>query len=94
MLISIVTVWNPWVVFSDSIFSLGLDWKDFMVLIAACMILLKVSCLQQKKGISDWILRQHLLIRWGFYVISIISILIFGTYGFGFNAQEFIYGGF
>lgn len=94
MIASMVTVWNPWVVFSDTVFSLGLDWKDFMVLIASSMLLLKISCIQQKRGVSDWILNQHLFIRWGLYIISIINILVFGTYGFGFDAQDFIYGGF
>lgn len=94
MIVSIFTVWNPWVIFSDQIFTLGLDWKDFVVLLISCIVLIRVSCLQEKGSVSDLILRQHLIVRWGIYIISIIGIMIFGTYGFGFNAQDFIYGGF
>ncbi len=94
MIASIFTVWNPWVVFSDEIFYLGLDWKDTVVLFFSCIVLIKISFLQEKGSVRDLILKQHLFVRWGIYIISIIGILIFGTYGFGFNAQEFIYGGF
>ena len=30
----------------------------------------------------------------GTLILSVLGIVVLGTYGFGFNAQDFIYGGF
>lgn len=35
-----------------------------------------------------------MLMRWAISILLIICIMLFGTYGFGFDAQDFIYGGF
>lgn len=95
MIVSIFTVHNPWVLFNDSIFSLGLSWKEFLILICSLGILFWVS-LKQEQGISisQTILKQPLIIRWTIYTLTVIVVAVFGTYGFGFNAQDFIYGGF
>lgn len=94
MLTSIFEVYNPWVLFSDRIFLLGLDIKECFVLLLSILVLIKVSCLQEKLEIRNWILQQHVILRWLIYIGAIEIIVIYGTYGFGFNAQDFIYGGF
>lgn len=95
MILSMFGTWNPWIFFDNSIYRLGLDQKEFEVLIIAILILLFVS-LQQEKGIQirDWFNRQNFVVRWIIYLLVIWSIWIFGTYGFGFNSADFIYGGF
>ena len=96
MIISMVQVWNPWIFFNDSLFQLGLSWKEWAVLAFSILLLQKVSIMQENNHlcIRDWIVRQHILLRWGIYIGSVLVILVFGTYGFGFQAQDFIYGGF
>ena len=32
-----------------------------------------------------------LLVRWGIYMALLVSIILFGKYGYGFNAVDFIY---
>lgn len=94
MIESIFTVRNPWIFFDDSIFSLGLSWKEFVILAVSIGILAVSSTLQEKLCIRDKILNQPLIVRWTVYLTAIAAVYIFGTYGFGFNAQDFIYGGF
>ena len=95
MIKSIFTVYNPWVLMNDSIFSLGLSWKEFVVLVLAIIVLYAVSHIQERgTSIRAKILEQPLVIRWAIYICSIVVIMIFGTYGYGANAQDFIYGGF
>lgn len=94
MLRSIVTVYNPWIFFDDSLFTLGLSWKEWGVLLVSILILMYVEKLQQSICIRDRVLAQPLLIRWGIYLGAVAAIMIFGTYGFGFTASDFIYGGF
>lgn len=95
MIKSIFTVHNPWILTDDSLFRLGLSWKEFMVLMLCLCILLFVSILQERKiQIRDKILQCNLVTRWCIYIGAIVFIMIFGTYGYGFDAQAFIYGGF
>lgn len=85
----------PWVFFDNSLFQLGLSQKEFEVLFLAVALLLAVSVLQEKGiKIREWFHRQNTAIRWMIYLCSIWSIWIFGTYGYGFQAADFIYGGF
>lgn len=95
MISSIFLRWNGGDVVNDALFACGLDLKDWNVLALSLMVLAGASLLQEKKiCIRDWILQQHLLVRWAIYMTCILAIWIFGTYGFGYNAQDFIYGGF
>lgn len=91
---SMFTVFNPWIFFDDSLLNLGLNWRELNILTFSCMLLLAVSAIQERICIRDWIGKQHLLIRWSLIFGAIAAILIFGTYGYGFNAADFIYGGF
>lgn len=86
---------NPWILFDDSLLALGLGIKEIIVLIIALLVVLAVSD-KHEKGIivSERVLAQKLPVRWAIYIFAIVVIMIFGTYGFGFNAQDFIYGGF
>jgi hypothetical protein len=86
---------NPWILFDDSLFCLGLGWKEFVVLISSILVMFTVSLLQEKNvKIREVISRQNIVVRWAVYLLAIWVIWIFGTYGFGFDAKDFIYGGF
>lgn len=95
MVYSMVTVWNPWIFFDDTLLRLGLGWKEWGIFLLSLALLWKVSCLQQEKRcVRDWILEQHLFLRWAIYLGAVLGIFVFGAYGYGFDAQAFIYGGF
>lgn len=95
MLKSLFTVNNAWVWFNDGLLLLGLNLKEYFVLLISIGILLFVS-FKQEKGFSfrEFIFDQNIVIRWFFYIGTVLVIMVFGTYGFGFDAQAFIYGGF
>ncbi|MCI9020105.1 MAG: hypothetical protein HFH32_05010 [Eubacterium sp.] len=50
----------------------------------------------QEKGtcIREAVLARPLYIRWALYILAAVCTMVFGTYGFGFDAQDFIYRGF
>lgn len=95
MIKSIVTEFNPWILTNDMIFKLGLGWKECLILVVNLFILMNVSK-KQEKGIHirEKILEYNIVVRWLIYISAIIFVMIFGTYGYGFDAQAFIYGGF
>lgn len=75
--------------------NLGLKSIDFMILFVGLFVIIIVSTMQElnidvRKKLQD----QNLLFRWIIYYLLIFSIIIFGIYGPGYNAQNFIYGGF
>ena len=84
-------VFNPWVLFDGSLYNLGLDQKDFIVGILAIFILIIVSLLRRNTRLINLIGNQNIIVRWIFYFTFLYSILIFGIYGPGYEAQQFIY---
>jgi len=94
MLGSVFTTRNPWVFFNDALLQLGLDWKEWVVLGLSVATLYQAGRLQERMCVRDRILAQPLVYRWAFYVVAILIVIVFGTYGYGFNAADFIYGGF
>ncbi len=95
MIKSMFTVGNIWIFTDNSLFSLGLEWKEAIVLLLCLALLFAVGILKEKGiAIRENILKMHIALRWGIYIGVILFIVIFGTYGFGFDAQAFIYGRF
>ena len=92
---TVFTEWNPWVLFDDTIFRLGLDRKDFDLCMAGIGIVVLVSILQDRYGsVRELVEKQNLAFRWIVYFGLFLSVLIFGCYGPGYDAADFIYGGF
>ncbi len=95
MIKSIFTVNNFWILTNDDIFNLGLGWKEFYMLIF-CLVALLIVSHKQEKGVkvAECILDYNIVARWVIYIGLILFIMIFGTYGYGYDAKAFIYGGF
>lgn len=92
---SMFSTFNPWIFSDGSFFRLGLNSGEFFVLFISLMVLLLISALQERGiALRQWVCRQSLPVRWAIYILAIVTIWVFGTYGFGFNANDFIYGGF
>ena len=91
MTISAVTTFNPEIFWNGRLFELGLDKKDWLVLLLACLVLLVVSWIQEKDSVRRVIEGQKIWIRWTIYIVAIFVILILGIYGPGFDANQFLY---
>ncbi|MDE7017503.1 MAG: MBOAT family protein [Lachnospiraceae bacterium] len=95
MLWSLFTVHNPWIFFDDSLLTLGLDWKEWCILAMSMIVLLFVSYEQEKgRCLRALFMERSLYCRWFVMIAAVLVIMMLGTYGFGFDAQDFIYGGF
>lgn len=94
MIRSIVTDFSLATLFTGGLCDAGLVGAEWVVLLLSLAALCLVSALQEKGSIRAWFNQQMFLVRWAIYLAAICVIWIFGTYGFGFNAQDFIYGGF
>ncbi len=84
--------------FKSSLNAMGMGGKDWLLLFLCCMVLFFVSLFQESnslKGIDvqirDIIESKPFVLRMLFYLFVIVFILVFGVYGHGYNATEFIY---
>ena len=77
-----ITVYNPWIFFDDSLLRLGLSWKEWGMLGISLWVLCKVEQTQEKEALDvrDRILRQPLVLQWGLYLAAVAFIMVFGTY--------------
>lgn len=89
---NMVTVYNPWVLTDGSLFTLGLDAKEWNVLLVGILILLVTDvCKKRNKDLVAFFMQQNLWFRWLFFYVGIMAIVIFGVYGPQYNATQFIY---
>lgn len=74
-----------------SICYLGFQSRGAKILIASVLITFILELLSLKFDLKKWLKNRNIFIRWSFYYILIFAIVIFGIYGPGYSAQEFIY---
>ena len=81
-------------VVGDAIFKYGLDWKNFVFVLFAIMILWGVDMLQEKMSIRQELAKQGIVFRWLIVFLGIFAVIIFGIYGPGYDASTFKYDQF
>jgi len=74
--------------------AMGMDVKEFRAAAAALLLLLGVDAWSQRANVWSKVLDAPRWLRWCVYLGLLMSVVIFGSYGTGYNAQDFIYGQF
>lgn len=88
-------VGNGSATYNEGLVGLGLEVIEWHVLAVALLIVLVVSIINEKKGdVRDVIARQNIVIRWSIFYIIILMVVVFGNYGPGYDAADFIYQAF
>ena len=89
----IFTRWNPWVLFDQSLYQLGLTIAEVHILIIALIFLFLVDWNKYKTGetVDVFLAKQNIWFRWLAFLTAFFTILIYGIYGPGFNPAVFIY---
>lgn len=94
MIKSMFTCFNPWILWNQSIYLLGLDAKNVWILIFSILVLWIVSFLQTRFSVREKLSEQGIVFRYIIVYIAVFAILIFGIYGPGYDSAQFIYGNF
>ncbi len=83
---------NPWILLDGSLYTCGLDSKNFGLMIVMILVLL-VADIFRRKGIKvrEAIASQDYWCRCLILVFAICFILVFGIWGSGYDAAGFIY---
>ncbi len=80
---------------SGEFLKIGLDGKDYVVIFIALIVVFIISLLKEKNhNIREEINQKNICIKWIIYYLLILSIIIFGAYGFGYLPVDPIYADF
>lgn len=80
---------------NGSIFELGCDIKDFIVLAVGVLILFLVGLFEEKgRSVRQTVAGWNVVVRWVCYYALVFAVIIFGAYGYGYQATGFIYAQF
>ena len=94
MIGNILTTWNPWILWDGSLLQLGLELKEWIILILSLTLLWIVSVMQQKGSVREWLANRNIVVRWMLLYALLFWVILMGNYGPGYSAAEFIYQGF
>ncbi len=80
---------------STTLLQLGLDGKDYIILVISIIALFVIGALREKKiNIREELSNKNIFIRWAVYYLLIFAIFIFGAYGAGYVPVDPIYADF
>ena len=94
MLRRLVTGWNPWILTDGSLYEVGLDIWDFLILLAGTACVSLVSHFSFKKNLHHIFVRQSWLFQTCIIIVALVIWYLFGIYGPGFDSVDFIYYNF
>ena len=77
-----------------SLLELGLGMGDWIVAGLGCLLMLAVSLRQRKGSVREQLAASPAVVRYGAVFLLTFAVLIFGAYGIGYDASQFIYNQF
>lgn len=87
--------WNVWIIFDGSFYETGIKREEICLVILALVVVFAVDYSNEKgRAVRDRIAGCGLMTRWLIYYALIFGILIFGAYGAGYDAADFMYANF
>lgn len=89
----IFTRWNPWAIVDKTLYNIGLSNYEWNVLIIALLVLFVVDIIRKAKGkrLDIFLNSQGALAKGIVICFLLLMIGIFGHYGGGYDAKQFIY---
>lgn len=88
---SILTDFKPWMLFDGTLFSTDFTVYDMNVIVIFIALFGMISHFQMKGSVREWTAEQGIVFRWGLYLLAVLSVIVLGVYGPGFNAASFAY---
>jgi D-alanyl-lipoteichoic acid acyltransferase DltB (MBOAT superfamily) len=78
----------------QELLNLGLSGADYVILLISVFMMLAVSMVERRESVRSFLARKPYAVRCGAYMTLFFATLLFGRYGVGFDAQQFIYNRF
>lgn len=71
--------------------TLHMTVREGIWLLTVLAIIIITDILRSRTDMVLWLSRQNFILRWAVYILAIVILLIFGAYGSGYDAADFIY---
>lgn len=94
MLRRMFTGWNPWILSDGSLYEVGLDIWDFLILLTGTICVSLVSHIRHRKDLHHIFVSESWLFQTVVIIFALIVWYLFGIYGPGYNPANFIYYNF
>lgn len=94
MFFSIFTDFRISDITGGELLNLGLTSGDYIILAAGILLMFTISMLQRHAAIRTQISNKGFAFECAVFALLFISIIIFGAYGIGYDASQFIYNQF
>ena len=73
---------------------LGLSLSQYVIVFLGTMLMFGVSMIQRKGSVREWISAKPYIVKYAIFVSLFLAVILFGAYGVGFDATQFIYNQF
>ena len=73
---------------------IGITVREGYWLIVLIATIIITDIFRNKTDMVVWLSKRNVFIRWTIYTLAIVLVIIFGVYGPGYNASDFIYASF
>lgn len=85
--------WNPWTIKQDILISFGLNRYEWTILLISLIVVFLVAIIKENTGkrIDEFIHSQGTFVKCTFFIVLVCAIYVYGIYGAGFDASQFIY---
>ncbi|MDO5382424.1 MAG: MBOAT family O-acyltransferase [Eubacteriales bacterium] len=94
MFFSMFTSGNYYEVFTKGMWNIGISMPDYIVIAIGVLIIFIVSMLQRKCSIRQRLSQNNYCVRYVVFLLLFLAIVVFGTYGIGYESSQFIYNQF
>lgn len=84
--------WN--VLWNGSLLAVGLSAADYVVLLIGLAVMVTVSLLQRRGSVRERIAAKPQAVRFALWYGLFLLVLLWGAYGIGYDASQFIYNQF
>ena len=91
---SMFTTFNAEELFSGTLLLLGLSIADYVIVFVGFLILLTVSLVQRTGSVREKIAAKPYALRFCIWFGLFLLVILFGSYGIGYDANQFIYNQF
>lgn len=84
---------NPWNMFNESLFKLGLNRQEMNILLIAALVVLIVDLIRYFKQVDfgEFMFQQNFTFRLIVLIVLLMASLVYGEYGINFDTAQFIY---
>lgn len=72
----------------------GITKREVIWIVVILLVTFVTDLMRNKTDMVVWLSKRNFVIRWGLYILLVFVALVFGAYGPGHNAADFIYASF